>query len=67
MCYLQEETEPLYISPKRSAVDLDCETSISRCESERGTHGRGTPPVRDSGQPRLDELFRKLQVVNFFL
>ena len=41
---------------------VDCDTSISRCESERGTHGRGTPPTRDKGQPRLDELFRKIQV-----
>lgn len=38
------------------------ETSISRYESERGTHGRGTPPVMEAGRPRLDELFRQLQL-----
>ena len=47
---------------ERNHDEVDCDTSISRCESERGTHGRGTPPVRDKGQPQLDELFRKLQV-----
>ena len=38
------------------------ETSLSYYESARGTGGRGTPPVRDDGQPRLDDLFRQLQV-----
>ena len=38
------------------------ETSVSRCESDRGTQGRGTPPARDDKRPRLDELFRQLQV-----
>lgn len=37
-------------------------TSVSQCESDRGTHGRGTPPIREEGQPRLDELFRQLQL-----
>ena len=37
-------------------------TSVSQCESDRGTHGRGTPPTREEGQPRLDELFRQLQL-----
>ena len=45
-----------------SVEELDYDTSVSRCESERGTHGRGTPPVREVGQPQLDDLFRKLQV-----
>ena len=35
--------------------------SISSCESARGTHGRGTPPVLDAKAPRLDELFQQLQ------
>lgn len=38
------------------------ETSISCCESDRGTHGRGTPPPIDPGQPHLDDLFRQLHV-----
>ena len=36
-------------------------TSISRCESERGTNGRGTPPSRDEKQQRLDYLCQRLQ------
>ena len=35
--------------------------SVSSCESARGTHGRGTPPVMDPNTPRLDELFQQLQ------
>ncbi len=42
--------------------DVKYDTSISRCESERGTYGRGTPPTREIGQSQLDEIFRKLQV-----
>lgn len=38
------------------------DTSVSYCESARGTQGRGTPPHREAGQPRLDDLFRQLQV-----
>ena len=38
------------------------ETSLSYYESARGTGGRGTPPTREDGQPRLDDLFRELQV-----
>lgn len=47
---------------KTTSNEVDYDTSISKCESDRGTHGRGTPPVREVGQPRLDELFQKLQV-----
>ena len=39
------------------------DTSLSYYESARGTGGRGTPPPRDHGQPRLDDLFRQLQVM----
>ena len=39
-------------------------TSLSYCESARGTQGRGTPPEREAGQPRLDDLFRQLQVLS---
>ena len=42
--------------------EIDFVSSVSRCESERGTYGRGTPPAREVGQPRLDELLRKIQV-----
>ena len=42
--------------------EVDYVSSLSRCESERGTYGRGTPPAREFGQPRLDELLRKIQV-----
>lgn len=38
------------------------DTSLSRCESDRGTQGRGTPLARDANRPRLDELYRRLQV-----
>ena len=38
------------------------ETSLSYYESARGTVGRGTPPTMEDGQPRLDDLFRELQV-----
>ena len=43
--------------------ESDYVSSVSRCESERGTYGRGTPPAREVGQPRLDELLRKIQVI----
>lgn len=36
-------------------------TSLSRCESDRGTNGRGTPPSRDEKQQRLDYLCQRLQ------
>ena len=49
-----------------SVSEVDYDTSISKYESERGTHGRGTPPPREIGQPRLDELFRKLQVIYYW-
>jgi len=39
----------------------DCESSISRCESARGTPNRGTPPPMDDTQPRLDEWLQELQ------
>ncbi len=42
--------------------EMDYVSSVSRCESERGTYGRGTPPTREAGQPRLDELLWKIQV-----
>ncbi len=35
--------------------------SVSSCESARGTHGRGTPPILDPKTPRLDDLFQQLQ------
>lgn len=38
------------------------DTSLSYYESARGTGGRGTPPLREDGQPRLDDLFRQFQV-----
>ena len=65
--------EELLLLPKRGALEprliftpalsrQETEvTSISRCESARGTNGRGTPPPRDEDQPRLDELFQRLQ------
>ena len=34
--------------------------SLSRYESERGTVGRGTPPIPREGQPRLDMLLLQL-------
>ena len=36
------------------------EVSLSQYESARGTQGRGTPPARVCGQPRLDQLFQQL-------
>ena len=36
-------------------------TSLSHCESDRGTNGRGTPPSRDENQQRLDYLCKRLQ------
>ena len=36
------------------------EESLSQYESARGTQGRGTPPARGRGQPRLDQLFQQL-------
>lgn len=57
----------------RSGMDLGCsfsllwcmttgyETSISRCASERGTHGHNSPvPVDPHGQKILD-IYRELQ------
>lgn len=38
----------------------DSESSISRCESARGTPNRGTPPPLDDNQPRLDEWLQEL-------
>ena len=38
----------------------DSESSISRCESARGTPNRGTPPPLDNDQPRLDEWLQEL-------
>lgn len=38
----------------------DSESSISRCESARGTPNRGTPPALDDNQPRLDEWLQEL-------
>ena len=38
----------------------DSESSISRCESARGTPNRGTPPQLDVNQPRLDEWLQEL-------
>ena len=38
----------------------DSESSISRCESARGTPNRGTPPPLDVDQPRLDEWLQEL-------
>ena len=35
-------------------------TSLSRCESDRGTNGRGTPPSRDETYQRLDYLCQRL-------
>ena len=43
------------------------DTSLSYYESARGTGGRGTPPPREHGQPRLDDLFRQLQVNTLML
>eukprot|EP00118_Oscarella_pearsei_P026399 m.309845 g.309845 ORF g.309845 m.309845 type:complete len:504 (+) comp48263_c0_seq1:211-1722(+) len=37
------------------------ETSISRCESDRGTHGRGSPPL-DWDQSRLQDLYTQLLI-----
>lgn len=41
-------------------VRADSESSISRCESARGTPNRGTPPALDYTQPRLDEQLQQL-------
>ena len=53
---------PLPQPPITQLSSMDYETSVSYCESERGTHGRGTPPPMDMSQPRLDDLFRQLHV-----
>ena len=50
----------LVFTPALSRQETEI-TSVSRCESERGTNGRGTPPSRDEDQPRLDHLFQRLQ------
>ena len=47
---------------------LYMQESLSRYESERGTAGRGTPPEKKDGQPRLDLLLQqtyKYQVGSF--
>lgn len=36
--------------------------SLSRYESERGTAGRGTPPEKKEGQPRLDLLLQQTYI-----
>ncbi len=54
-------------SVRSMSAGTDCNTSISRYESERGTYGRGTPPSIIEGQPRLDDLFRQFQVVTSFV
>jgi len=38
----------------------ESESSISRCESARGTPNRGTPPPMDDNRPRLDERLQEL-------
>ena len=44
----------------REHVD-DTVTTVTGCESARGTHSKGTPPTFDPSKPRLDELFQQLQ------
>ena len=53
-CYTREN-EPMPSS------DSCYSTTISRYESARGTHGRGTPPDLIPTRPRLDELLQQLQ------
>ena len=50
-------------APSEHVPDTSClDTSLSRCESDRGTQGRGTPLARDANRPRLDEMCRQLKV-----
>lgn len=45
---------------EKFSTRTDSESSISRCESARGTPNRGTPPPIDDTQPRLDEWLQEL-------
>ena len=53
--------EPRVISTPAFSTHGTEITSLSHCESARGTNGRGTPIPQDDSQPRLDELFKRFQ------
>lgn len=58
------------IHTKPFPVLLCMQEGLSRYESERGTAGRGTPPEKKDGQPRLDLLLQqtyKHQVVPAYI
>ena len=59
---LQPVSRPGTSSWQQAGESSPYDTSLSYYESARGTGGRGTPPPRAQGQPRLDDLFRQLQV-----